>query len=334
MLVGAGRTNHKVQGKRVTWAALPLALLACVLGCHHHRAGQGEGEGTTAPPSAAPPRPLTHYTPPRSTWVLALRPHTLLHDPAWEGLMDVAFPAAQRAGFERLFVVRPDELQEAALVRWGDGGFVALLRGDFSARDVVRSLGMRMNTVEVTREEPARRVGFLGTVRREALELDPTSFAYSGDAGPAMAHVAADPPPDSSASVARQRLEALLAPAPVQYLHLTPVAPPPESPLYLVLSRQRALGVGLRFVGPNQLELEVALIGEFPNTIVDNTRALVEQLLRSDLGHTLLGRDQVPVTVDAGEQFVRARVSVRASTLHEGLRAVFVDGLAELLGDP
>jgi hypothetical protein len=92
--------------------------------------------------------------------------------------------------------------------------------------------------------------------------------------------------------------------------------------------------VGLRFVGPNQLELEVALIGEFPNTIVDNTRALVEQLLRSDLGHTLLGRDQVPVTVDAGEQFVRARVSVRASTLHEGLRAVFVDGLAELLGDP
>jgi hypothetical protein len=101
-----------------------------------------------------------------------------------------------------------------------------------------------------------------------------------------------------------------------------------------VLARQRALGVGLRFVGPDQLELEVVLTGEFPNTIEDNLRALVGQLLGSDLGHTLVGRAPVVVAVDTGEQFVRARVPVRASTLHAGLRAVFVDGLAELLGAP
>ncbi|MCA9577852.1 MAG: hypothetical protein R3B40_19085 [Polyangiales bacterium] len=246
--------------------------------------------------------------------------------------MEVAFPEAQRRGFERLFVVRATEVREATLTRWGQDGFVALVRGDFRGRDVVRALGMRMNTVEVTREEPARRVGFLGTVRREALELDAATFAYSGDAGPAMAHIASDAPPDSAANTDRTRLEELLDPAPVRYFHLRPVAPPPDSPLYLVFSQQRAAGIGLRMVGADTAELQVVLTGAFPSTIEDNLRTLVGHLLRSDLGHTLIGREPPAVAVQVGEHFVGLRVPVRVSTLQAGLRVLFVDGLAELLG--
>jgi len=199
---------------------------------------------------------------------------------------------------------------------------------------------MRMNTVEVTREEPARRVGFLGTVRREALELDPASFAYSGDAGPAMAHVAAVYSGQEAATNAapneRERLEALLGPAPIRYLHLVPMAPPPESPLYLVLARQRAAGVALRAVAgqTDMLELHLVLTGEFPSTIEDNARAVLGQLMRSDLGQTLLGREAPPLTLEIGEQSFHARVQIRASTLHAGLRTVFTDGLADLFAAP
>jgi hypothetical protein len=181
----------------------------------------------------APPRVLTAFTPPGATSVLALEPQRLLREPAWAGLMEVAFPPDQRQAFERLFVVRPEEVREAAWVRWGEQGFVALLRGDFRGSDAVRGLGMRMNTVEVTREQPTRRVGFLGTVRREALELDQASFAYSGDAGPAMATVAelasGSEADTSAASREREELEAQLGPAPVRYLHLVPSRPLPTA---------------------------------------------------------------------------------------------------------
>lgn len=320
-----------VFGRLVGVLAPALALglaLGGVSGCHR----AGEGEGTT--PSPRVQRPLTHYTPPRATWVLALEPQVLLGEPAWQGLMDVAFPVAQREAFERLFVVRATEVREAALVRWGEHGFVALLRGDFRGRDVVRALGMRMNTVEVSGDDPARRVGFLGTTRREALELDAASFAYSGDAGPAMAHVAAADPPQSATDTERAELERLLGSAPVRYLHLVPVGPPADSPLYLVLAQQRALGASLRMTGEDLLELQVVLTGTFPATIEENARSVLGALLRSDLGRTLLGRDPAPPVVEVGEQFIRVRVPVQASTLHAGLRAVFVDGLVELFGAP
>lgn len=327
------------RGRQRSHGFLPCVALACasvVLAALSSGCTRGGGETTPEPAEVAPPRTLTSFTPPGATWVLALEPQQLLREPVWAGIMDVAFPAAQRQAFERQFVVRADEVREATLVRWQDAGFVALLRGDFRGRDVVHGLGMRMNTVEVTREEPARRVGFLGTVRREALELDPATFAYSGDAGPAMAHVAAVAADTLPAATERERLEALLGPAPVRYLHLVPMSPPPESPLYLVLAQQRAAGVALRTV-PGQsdlLELHLVFTGEFPSTIEDNARAVLGQLMRSDLGQALLGREPLPLMLEVGEQSVHARVQLRASTLHAGLRTVFTDGLADLFAAP
>ncbi len=332
---GGGRSRGQAPRWRLACALClvgPL-LTAPGLGCRG-----GGGETTPHGEQVAPPRVLTAFTPPGASSVLALEPQQLLREPAWAGLLEVAFPPDQRQAFERLFVVRPEEVREAAWVRWGEQGFVALLRGDFRGSDAVRGLGMRMNTVEVTREQPARRVGFLGTARREALELDEASFAYSGDAGPAMAAVAelaSTPEADTSAaSGARQELEAQLGPAPVRYLHLVPLAPPADSPLYLVLAQQRMLGVALRVVGPDALELHLVLTGAFPSTIEDNARAVLGQLMRSDLGQVLLGHESPPLTLEVREHSVHARVQLRASTLHSGLRTVFVDGLADLFVAP
>lgn len=329
---GRGRQWGQASLQRVALAHACVLLGLLSFGCQ-----RGGEETTPEPVVVAPTRVLTSLTPPDATWVLALEPQHLLTEPLWAGIMEVAFPVTQRQAFERLFVVRAEEVREATLVRWHEAGFLTLLRGDFSGRDVVNGLGMRMNTVEVTREDPARRVGFLGTSRREALQLDDATFAYSGDAGPAMAHVANDaagPAPQTESE--RSRLEALLGPAPVRYLRLVPMAPPPESPLYLVLARQRAAGVALRAV-PGQsdlLELHLVLTGEFPSTIEDNARTVLTQLMGSDLGHALLGRELPPLALEIGEQSLHARVQLRASTLHAGLRTVFTDGLADLFAAP
>lgn len=328
-----GRSCGQGPRGRLVPALCLLLVTALGLGC----GGRG-GETTSPEEQLRPPRALTAFTPPDATSVLLLEPQQLLREAAWAGLVDVAFPADQRQSFERLFVIRPEEVREAAWVRWGDQGFVALLRGDFRGADAVRGLGMRMNTVEVTRDEPARRVGFLGTVRREALQLDEATFAYSGDAGPAMASVAslgAGGDADASASQAAvQQLEALLGPAPIRYLHLVPLAPPADTPLYLVLAQQRTLGVALREVAPDTLELHLVLTGSFPSTIEDNARAVLGQLFRSDLGQVLVGREAPPLQLEVREQSVHARVQLRASTLHSGLRTVFVDGLTDLFAAP
>jgi len=336
---GARSERGRQRGQVPRWRRLACSLCLGLLLTTPSLACRGRGVESTLPQEpVGPPRPLTAFTPPGATSVLALRPQELLREAAWAGLLDVAFPADQRQAFERLFVVRPEEVREAAWVRWGEHGFLAFLRGDFHAGDAVRGLGMRMNTVEVSQDEPARRVGFLGTVRREALALDSASFAYSGDAGPAMATVAerASEGEGQPTAAAREReqLEVLLGPAPVRYLQLVPLALPADSPLSVVLAQQRMLGVALRVVGPDALELHLVLTGTFPSTIEDNARAVLGQLLRSDLGQVLCGREAPPLALEVREQSVHARVQLRASTLHSGLRTVFTDGLADLFVAP
>ena len=76
------------------------------------------------------------------------------------------------------------------------------------------------------------------------------------------------------------------------------------------------------------------LTGEFPSTIEDNARTVLTQLMGSDLGHALLGRELPPLALEIGEQSLHARVQLRASTLHAGLRTVFTDGLADLFAAP
>jgi hypothetical protein len=196
-----------------------------------------------------------------------------------------------------------------------------------------------MNTIEVESAAPARRVGFLGEERREVLEVDDHTYAYSGGAGPAMASLAstasgASEGPAQAEPVAAKLavLERLLGDSPFRFLVPGPLGLPVDTPLGMVLARQETFGFSVSPAPPpGKVELRLALTGEFPSTIEANGRQLLGSFFASDLGRALVGDYAPTVLVETREQSVLVSVELDTDRLATGLQYIFTAGVSDLL---
>ena len=312
-----------------------LLALALVVGC-----------GASAPPPTrsapeAPVRlgPLLDHVPGEPAWMALGSPSILLEEPSLRTVVDSIAPAEWRERFELRTGVRLGEVQRALVLGYGEGRFLILARlpDAEQAAQTVTAAGMRMNTVEVSAEEPfARRVGFLGTQRREWVAVGDVLVVGAG-VGPEIAELLAAvraeralpwTGPDTDVLRARHERE------PAVWMMPRPLELPVDSGLGLLLARERALAASLD-VREGRLWASLTLRGELPPGADANFRQLAASLANSDLGAVVglnLAERELAVRVD-GEQ-AHLEAPWPADVLARGLRVLFVDELEALLEEP
>ena len=306
-----------------------LAWLASCLvaGC----GGPGPAGGSTSAEVPRAPRALVDFVPADARGVLVLRPAELMARPEWEDVLAIAFPEAQREAFRERFVLRARDVREAAIVERPDGT-LTFLRGDYSEHEWVEVMGRRMNTVVGRGTDPPQRVGFLGPDLREVVALDVGTVGYASPPGEVLGEVARAPRAPTGLLAASL---GALGETPLRYVRLEPLELPLDSPLGLVLAQHRAFGVSLGpGTDPEIAEIEVAVVGEFPETAESNVESVALALLRSDLGRVLLGSSAAEsLRVERGEEILRVRVQAPVPDIARGLSALFVDEIEGIVGD-
>ena len=280
---------------------LAYGLVACLVAAC--------GPAIAAPPTATPalPSALTALIPGDPELVLVVHPAAALRFEATRRVFEIFVPPTSAQRLADRVGVRPEHIQDLVYADYGRG-FIALLRAPRDMREVVVATEMRMNTVEVTASEPfERRVGYLGTERREVVALDENVLLVAGgSAGAEVASLLAEvcrlleptgergrsEPSSFDGAFARpvmRSLELLAADDAALYfpsgLHL------PPSPLALLFARTEALALTLRpdansadFRG---FRLRAASVGPLPPGAEANLRALLASMAASDFGAAL-----------------------------------------------
>lgn len=286
------------------------------------------------PPAPAPPPPLgplVMLVPEGATLVVRAEPSRLLAAPAVRrAVAPLLLTDRARRAIERVLGVPLEDVHELVVAEHGERGRQILLRGPFDAPAAVRRMAERMTPVEVSSEEPlVRRAGFVGRVRREAVALRSDVLMVADDLADVVAHVASAalaPRKERSWTPALASPEALALLAETEGAPLALHAPQPlDLPegygTSLLLAREEALAATLTPVDGTWLQLEVGLRGEFPEGAVDNFRALVTSVARSELGMAVGLGDGLPslrVQTEPGRVLIRMRV--RAGSLARGVR--------------
>lgn len=284
--------------------------------------------------------------------MITARPVEALRKPAIRQVVDAVLPPPVVEAYAVRTGVNPYQIEEAVLARYGDG-FVLLVRGPLDAPFAVREAGARMLGVDVQVDAPfVRRGGWIGDTRQELVALaqdvllvarnvsQPLADLLAGvqrrrtsSRGPARSGGAEDVPQPALAGtdVARLAQEH-------RHEHLVLYAPsPPRLPPGLgtsvLLAGERALAVAVGVVGRDELSVEVDLRGSFPENAGQSFRALVESVAESDLGGALGLREGArTLSIRSDVQGVDLRMTIPASTLAAGLRALFFADLREMLG--
>jgi hypothetical protein len=131
-------------------------------------------------------------------------------------------------------------------------------------------------------------------------------------------------PPEASLAHATQRRAAAAQEAPLTLYLLAPLGLPTDASVGQVLAGQQQLAATLTSVDPAQVEVWVALSGEFPDTIEDNLRALFRAVAAEPLGAALgLAAGLNSLRVEAVEGVVTIRVSLPTDRVVLGLETLF-----------
>lgn len=283
---------------------------------------------------------LTSVVPDGAVTVVVFRPADLWAAPAVRALGDALFPEVVRHAFAQRTGIDPVRVREVVVAEY-DGGVLWLARGPFDAELVVRESGARMGTVESEADRPfVRRAGFIGNDRRELAALDRDVVAYTGlpdvMAGvlARVAHGAAAGPAALDARACAQ-LVAGHRDAPVTVYAPRPLVLPPGLGASVLLAREQALAASVRPRGAEVLDVDVDLVGEFPEGASQNFRTWVEAIADSDLGGALGLASGVPeLRVSASGTAVRLQMPLRSGNVLTGLRVLFTAELRELVAPP
>jgi len=203
---------------------------------------------------------------------------------------------------------------------------------------------MRMTGVHVSADRPqVRRSGYLGTDLYDMVALAEDVVLVSRGVPAVTAAVIArvrsgNWPEGRSSSLAAPELRALVETAhraPLVLYVPRPLSLPPGFATSVLLARQRVLAAMVVPEGEEELDVSVALRGEFPDGAERNFRALVESVAESALGGALGIREGLQtLSVQAEADSVTLRMRLRVGTLVAGLRLLFTAELEELLAPP
>jgi hypothetical protein len=273
--------------------------------------------------------------------LVILEPAVLFREPATRPVAELLLPAARRDAIERRMGIRVPELSRLLIADYGEGGFIALAAGVNRAPDVVTAIGMGMNTIETRSDAPfRRRLGYLGTERRDVVALDDTTLLFAGEAGP---HVAAllerarsGRWPEGGGSVVAQPgladLTRQLEQSPLRVFVPHHLDLPLDTGPGLLLSRQTGLAFSLSPAGTEELLVRVLVHGELPPGAHGNFRQWAMSVAQSPLG-AIVGISEGLATLRIQTEAESALVSERLPTqgLVRGLSLLLADRVGEAL---
>ena len=299
------------------------------------------GRGTGRPADLVLQLPATDYLPDGAHFVVVAQPIALMDAPATASVIAALIPSERFDTFRAHNGIDPRTLTELAYAEYRDGagaslGTVLVVRGPFNARVAVGEMAHRMIPVESERDEPYyRRGGIYAGLRRDAIAIDEhTLVLVTGSPVLAERALAIAEPRSLEGDAGAITASLAAGGAPLLVLWPQPLNLPLGTDLALILARERALGVALRGDGDGRVELVAEARGEFPPGIEDNLRALAQSLSYSDMGHRLgMAELEGTLEVHVTPNGVRASGALSAATLAEGLRALLVAEIAEIVGE-
>ncbi|NOY92630.1 MAG: hypothetical protein GXP55_15690 [Deltaproteobacteria bacterium] len=273
--------------------------------------------------------------------LMVLKPDVLFSDPATRPVAELLLPPARRDAIERRMGIRIAELTRLIVADYGEQGFIALGAGVDRAPQVVRAIAMGMNTIETQSDAPfVRRLGYLGTQRRDVVALDAATLLFAGEAG---AHVAAlltrartgAWPSSAAPSAGGAQLADLmqqLGDAPMLVVVPHHLDLPLDTGPGLLLSRQIGLAFSIAPVAADALRVRVLIHGELPPGAHDNFRQWVLSVAGSPLG-AIVGISEGLPTLRIQTEAESALVSERLPTqgLVRGMSLLLADRVGEAL---
>lgn len=282
--------------------------------------------------------PLLAHVPHGARYVGRLEPARLWSEPAVRRTVQPLIRPGGLEAFENRTGVPLLEIEEAVFARFGERGFLWLLRlpERVPAADVVVANAQRMAPVEVSSDAPfVRRVGVFGSGRRELVAVAPRVLLVSGEAGPAVAELLAAVRRGDAAFGLEgpgRELAGEWARAPALLLSPAPLPLDRSQGIGLVLARHEAAALRVD-PEPDALSLRVAIRGELPPGAEANFRTWMHAMAASDLGRTLGLEAALPSYRAAlDEAGAELRVVVPAEGLAAGLRLLFTAELREIFG--
>lgn len=284
--------------------------------------------------------PVTDYLPDGAHFVVVAQPDALMDAPATASVIAALIPSERFDTFRAHNGIDPRTLTELAYGEYRDAagaslGTVLAVRGPFNARVAVGEMAHRMIPVESESDEPYyRRGGIYAGLRRDAIAIDEHTLVLVTGSPVLASRSLAIAQPRSLEGDAGAIAANLAAGAPLLVLWPQPLNLPLGTDLALILARERALGVALSGDGDGRVALVAEARGEFPPGIEDNLRALAQSLSYSDMGHRLgMAELEGTLEVHVTPHGVRASGALSAATLAEGLRALLVAEIAEIVGE-
>lgn len=283
--------------------------------------------------------PAADYLPDGAHFVVVAEPRVLIASPATASVIAALIPDERFDTFRAHNGIDPRTLTELAYGEYRDAagaslGTVLAVRGPFNARVAVGEMAHRMIPVESESDTPYyRRGGIYAGLRRDAIAIDEhTLVLVTGSPVLASRSLAIATPRALEGDAGA--VAAALRPAPLVVLWPQPLDLPLGTDLALIMARERALGVALSGREEAVVELAAEARGEFPPGIEDNLRALARSLSFSDMGHRLgMAELEDTLEVHVTPNGVRASGALSAATLAEGLRALLVAEIAEIVGE-
>lgn len=322
----------KECGVRLLW--LSLAVMSWGTSC-----------GGTAPATEVPePEPLRYegsllaLAPSSASYVVHASPQALWQSSGFRQIVDPLFPADRLQAFSDRTGIRIPELREALYADLGAGRFLIACRAE-SAPDVVRAAGMRMNTIEVSADEPVmRRVGFLGTERRDLAAVGDDLLLVGADATAELAAIlrgiehAELPEAALRGEDGASLRQAFNSPLVVYAPH--PLDLPLDSPIGLILAQERAAAIAVRPL-EDSLEVRARVIGELPEGAEANFRSFLESLSHSDLGRILgINAALASLEIQMAPDLADLRSQWPVGQLSRAIRVLFTEELQALVEEP
>lgn len=311
--------------------------LAIALAC-------GACGGTTSTTEVERAEPL-HYegsllalAPRDASLVVHGSPRTLWESATFRGIVEPLFPADRLQSFSDRTGIRIAELREAMYADLGEGRFLIACRAEM-APDVVRAAGMRMNTIEVSSNEPImRRVGFLGRERRDVAAVGEDLLLIGADASTELMAILRGiesgelPEPalrGTDGASLRQAFNAPLVLYAPQPLNL-----PLDSPIGLILAQERAAAFAVRPI-ESALDVRARVLGEMPSNAEENFRHFLGALGQSDMGRILgINEALASLEIEMSADSVDLRSEWPAGQLARAIQVLFIDELQAVVEEP
>ena len=282
--------------------------MVVLLGC-----GAAEKIETPVP---RPMQPIESWIPSDVEQVTFLRPKALEHSALSDTLREL-FPERWREKTTARNGFRYQDVDDL-VVSVSQHGHLRTVRG-IGASSVLAAHKRRMTSI--ISESPTRVEGYLGATRHQIAAVDPSTVVIGverqvikGDGGKPLL-----------------RFRKAFGDLPLQWIKLTPLGIPKDSPVGLLFARQQSLGVGA-LPHPNNLEIRVIVVGEFPKGANSNVEALIRSLSDSSMGR-IFGIDRALETLSVSGDTKEIRINLRLeyAALLRGVQTTFTRELADLM---